>query len=123
MNPKPKLEIRQKKTFPLFLLASSTFGLFRAYSTGFSEGFSLMVILSLIAFIVCLLALIFPAIVITPNDIRVMILWGITIKVYPYYPEEISIRNDNIYINDKQIVSIALMDITIRELREFFEDV
>lgn len=58
--------------------------------------------------------------VITPNEIQMMNLLGITVKTYSYTPDQIVIANNSVYVNGKKVLSGLWADINIKEVKEFF---
>ncbi len=116
MNQYSSIEIKYKKIFSLFLFFASVFILY----VSFIVGFSLSTITGVILFLLSILMLTRPVAVITPNNIQMINLLGITGKNYPYTPDQILIKDNSISVNGKKVISTLWADINIQEVREFF---
>jgi hypothetical protein len=115
MNQYSIIEIKYKKIFSLFLFFASVFILY----VSFIVGFSLNTIIGVILFLLSILMLTRPIAVITPNNIQMINLLGITVKNYPYIPDQILIKDNSISINGKKVISTLWADVNIQEVREF----
>ncbi|AUS99474.1 hypothetical protein CLI64_03190 [Nostoc sp. CENA543] len=116
MNQPSELEVKYKKMYPIFILICSILILY----TSLLVGFSLNTITGLILLLVSLLMLTRTVAVITQNEIQMRNLLGMTVKVYSYTPDQIVVANNNIYVNDKKVISGWWADINIQEVKAFF---
>jgi uncharacterized membrane protein len=82
-------------------------------------GFSLNTITGLILLLVSILMLTRNIAIITPHEIQMLNLLGMTVKTYSYTPDQIVITNNSIYVNDKKVISTMWADINIKQVREF----
>jgi hypothetical protein len=101
MNQYSSIEIKYKKIFSLFLFFASVFILY----VSFIVGFSLNTITGVILFFLSILMLTRPIAVITPNNIQMINLFGITGKSYPYTPDQILIKDNSISVNGKKVIT------------------
>ena len=111
------LTIKYKKAFPIFFLLCSAVILYAALVIGFTTN----TIIGLILLPLSILMLIRSVIVITPNTIQMKNLLGMTVKEYSYAPEQISIRNNSVFVDDKKVFSVWWTDTNIRKLSAFFQ--
>ncbi len=81
-------------------------------------GFTLNSITGLVLLVVSILMLTRNIAVITPNEIQMMNLLGMTLKTYSYTPDQIVITNNSIIINNKKVLSTLWADINIKEVRK-----
>jgi hypothetical protein len=116
MNQYSSIEIKYKKIFSLFLFFTSMFILY----VSFLVGFSLNTITGVILFLLSILMLTRPIAVITPNNVQMINLLGITVKNYPYTPDQILIKDNSIFVDGKKVISTLWADVNIQEVREFF---
>ncbi|BAB75689.1 hypothetical protein ACN23B_20035 [Anabaena sp. FACHB-709] len=116
MNQPSNLQVKYKKIFPIFMLICSIFILY----VSLVAGFSLNTITGLILLLLSFLMLTRTVAVITPNEIQMMNLLGITVKTYSYTPDQIVIANNSVYVNGKKVLSGLWADINIKEVKEFF---
>jgi hypothetical protein len=119
MNQHSSIEVKYKKIFSLFLFFASIFILYVSSIVGFS----LNTITGVVLFFVSILMLTRPIAVITPNNIQMMNLLGMTVKNYPYKPEQILIKDNSISVNGKKVISTLWADVNIKEVREFVLDI
>ncbi|BAZ41913.1 hypothetical protein NIES4101_78810 [Calothrix sp. NIES-4101] len=110
------IEIKYKKALPVFLFLCSVF-IFYVSSVA---GFSLNTITGVILLILSMLMLTRPVVIITSNNIQMMNLLGITVKNYPYIPEQILIQDKSIYVDGKKVISSLWLDVNLKEVKEFF---
>jgi membrane-bound ClpP family serine protease len=116
MNQPSDLQVKYKKIFPILILVCSIFILCVSLLTGFTPN----TITGLILLLLGLLMLTRTVAVITPNEIQMMNLLGMTVKVYSYTPDQIVVTNNSIYVNDKKVISGWWTDINIQEVKAFF---
>lgn len=116
MNQPSNLQVKYKKIFPILMLICSIFILYVSLLTGFS----LNTITGLILLLLGLLMLTRTVAVITQNEIQMMNLLGMTVKVYSYTPDQIVVANNRIYVDGKTVISGWWADINIQEVKEFF---
>ncbi|HIK05121.1 MAG TPA: hypothetical protein IGS40_10455 [Trichormus sp. M33_DOE_039] len=116
MNQPPDLQVKYKKIFPILMLICSIFILYVSLLTGFS----LNTITGLILLLLGLLMLTRTVAVITQNEIQMMNLLGMTVKVYSYTPDQIVVANNCIYVDGKKVISGWWADINIQEVKAFF---
>lgn len=110
------LEIKYKKIFPIFMLASCAI----IFWAAFVSGFNLSTITGFILLPVSVLMLTQNVIIIKIDCIEMKNLLGMTLKKYPYKSEQISIRNNNLYIDNQKIFSTIWAGISSRQLKAFF---
>ncbi|MGD1906204.1 MAG: hypothetical protein ACFB0C_09455 [Leptolyngbyaceae cyanobacterium] len=110
------LKIKFHKALGIFELICSSFIL----CVSFLIGFSLNTITGLVLFGVSIRTLTSPMVVITPADIQMRNLLGMTLKRHPYSPEQVSVRNHLVYINEKRIFSTFFYDVSPKQVKAFF---
>lgn len=116
MNQTSYWQVKYKKIFPILMLICSIFILYVSLLTGFS----LNTITGLILLLLGLLMLTRTVAVITQNEIQMMNLLGMTVKVYSYTPDQIVVANNCIYVDGKKVISGWWADINIQEVKAFF---
>ena len=116
MNQNSTLKIKYSKVFSIFIILSS---LFTLYAFSIAGKFSLIAGVNYIFLIVGILMLTRPIALITHNNIIMMNLLGMKLKVYSYTPDELQVTNSMITLGDTKLFLTWLTDINVRELREF----
>ena len=116
MNQNSTLKIKYSKVFSIFIILSS---LFTLYAFSIAGKFSLIAVVNYIFLIVGILMLTRPIALITHNNIIMMNLLGMKLKVYSYTPDELQVTNSMITLCDTKLFLTWLTDINVRELREF----
>ena len=116
MNQNSTLKIKYSKVFSNFIILSS---LFTLYAFSIAGKFSLIAVVNYIFLIVGILMLTRPIALITHNNIIMMNLLGMKLKVYSYTPDELQVTNSMITLGDTKLFLTWLTDINVRELREF----
>ncbi|MCH2228562.1 MAG: hypothetical protein MK033_12390 [Candidatus Caenarcaniphilales bacterium] len=116
MNQNSTLKIKYSKVFSIFIILSS---LFTLYAFSIAGKFSLIAVVNYIFLIVGILMLTRPIALITHNNIIMMNLLGMKLKVYSYTPDELQVTNSMITLGDTKLFLTWLTDINVRELREF----
>jgi membrane-bound ClpP family serine protease len=117
MTRETLLTIKYKKAFPILFLLCSAVILYAALVVGFTTN----TIIGLISLLLGILMLTRSVIVITPNTIQMKNLLGMTVKEYSYAPEQVSVRDNSVFVNDKKIFSAWWTDTNVRKLSAFFE--
>ena len=112
MTGETRLKIKYKKVFPIFFLVCSIFILYAALVVGFT----INTITGLIHLQLSVLMLTRSVVVITSNMIQMKNLLGMTVKEYPYTPEQVLIRNNSVFVTDKKIFSTWWTDTNVRRL-------
>ena len=116
MNQNSTLKIKYSKVFSIFIILSS---LFTLYAFSIAGKFTLIAVVNYIFLIVGILMLTRPIALITHNNIIMMNLLGMKLKVYSYTPDELQVTNSMITLGDTKLFLTWLTDINVRELREF----
>ncbi len=88
--------------------------------SAFVSGFQLITVMGFILLPVSILMLTKNVIVIKTDCIEMKNLLGMTLKRYPYKYEQISIRNNNLYIDNQRVFSTILAGISSKQLKAFF---
>ncbi|BAZ03478.1 hypothetical protein [Calothrix sp. NIES-3974] len=110
------LEIKYRKIFPIFMLA----GCAVIFWSAFVSGFKLSTVMGLILLPVSILMLTKNIIIIKTDCIEMKNLLGMTLKKYPYKSEQVSIRNNNLYIDNQKVFSTIWAGISSKQLKAFF---
>jgi hypothetical protein len=58
-------------------------------------------------------------IVITATEIQMRNLLGMMLKRHPYTPEQVSVRNNLVYIKEKRIFSTVFYDVSPTQIKAF----
>jgi hypothetical protein len=110
-------EIKYNKAFPIIMIISSIFIL----GVSFLVGLSVNTITGIILLLIGILMYRNPIVVISQNEIAINNLWGMTLKTHTYSENEISFKDNNLYLNDKKIASSFVAAINQEEIMDFIK--
>lgn len=111
-----RLEIKYNVIFPIFFGACGLFILGSALIVGFSP----RTILGLVILPLSVLMATRPVTILTPTEIQMKNLLGVTVKTHPCTPDSVSVKDKSVYVNGKKVFSTWWSNTSANQVKAFF---
>lgn len=116
MSENADLKIKYSKVVPIIILLCSLLTIYVALVAGFS----INTFLGLILLLVSVGMLTRNIIIIKPNQILIKNLLGMTVKSYSYTPEQIEVKKNSVYVNQKKVFSTWYTNSNSKKIKAYF---